>query len=458
MKTFFDQLWDVSKTYSHLLWMGLLVLGSMYFYVERGLFLDAAFILGEIVREEQLAIMVGRYGAVLTQIWPLIGLKLGVGLSTLVFMYSVSFAMIPFLVAWILYRMQQTPLLILLVGYYSLYYTESFFWTNNEIHQAVCIFLLGVGCASRDVKVQVFGFQFWMGILLVGISILTHPLMVVVVSYALVLIWLTGIVPLRNRYGFMLTLIVLFTILVKVYLSTLNWYDAQKLGFVELGLKGELVWFGPNFGAFFRDCILIYWPATLLFIIGLIWNKRHLLTNALAIIAIIAHVLLVSWVVSDFNRFYIESQWMLLSFFVLTPWLMLMKDKHYPRILHFLIILSMINAGWHIGSASSDYSARVSWLVGKVESMNQEGIDKAIIDLSQDEIKLLRMSWGLPSETLLVSGMKSFTHSMTLIDRSYFIKDVKYDQYHNCFDTVSIYRLPSRYFLLSEGPYVELAK
>ena len=447
--------WEASKSYLFLGWMGFLVLLSIYFYLERGVFLDAAFVLVEILREEQLAIMVGRYGAALTQIWPLLGMKMGLGLKGLVFIYSVSFAILPFLVAYILHRMKCTSLLLFLGCYYTFYYTESFFWTNNEIHQAVCIFLLAVGLFYKEVESFKFGIRFWVGMVLASVSIMTHPLMLIIVTYVLLLVWLTGIFKPNLKYGYLLTTMVIIVMLAKVYLSTLNWYDAQKFAFVELGLKGDLVWFGSNFTAFFSDSVFLYWPASLVFISGLVLNRQHVWVNFISFLAIIGHVLLVSWAVHEFNRFYIESQWMLISFFVLTPWTVsLFKFKVLPPILHFLLFIAMITTGWNIIRVSNDYSQRVSWITQQVEMMKEAEQDRGIIDLSLEEIRLLRMSWGLPAETLLLSSLDSYGYSVTLIDRTFFTKSVNTDQIHNCFDTISIHRLPKQYFKIQEGSYI----
>lgn len=83
-----------------------------YFFRERVALLDAAYQLFMLIYKGDFAIQSGRFGAVVTQVFPLISVKLGLSLKMVMLSYSLSFplsfvfihplAIIPFLFCWCL--------------------------------------------------------------------------------------------------------------------------------------------------------------------------------------------------------------------------------------------------------------------------------------------------------------------------------------------------------------------
>ena len=64
---------------------------ALLFYKERMAFLDASFILFYILKDGEFAIQANRFGAILTQAFPLYSSKLGFSLSTIMKVYSLGF-------------------------------------------------------------------------------------------------------------------------------------------------------------------------------------------------------------------------------------------------------------------------------------------------------------------------------------------------------------------------------
>jgi hypothetical protein len=112
------------------------------------LFADASYIVFNIINQKALAIQVGRYGSFITQAVPYLGVKLGLPLKAVIISYSASFNAFYLLVASILtFGYRQARLAILMALYYFLFISDSYFWPNNEIHQAVAWMFLFFGTA-----------------------------------------------------------------------------------------------------------------------------------------------------------------------------------------------------------------------------------------------------------------------------------------------------------------------
>src|SRR6185369_12630014 len=101
-----------------------------------------------------------RYGSFITQMVPYFAQKLHLPIKAILIGYSVSFNLFYLSVASLLvYRYKQYALGILMALYYFLFVTDSYFWTNNEIHQAVgwmfLFFGVTLNMGNKNVKMPV---------------------------------------------------------------------------------------------------------------------------------------------------------------------------------------------------------------------------------------------------------------------------------------------------------------
>ena len=108
---------DTSLRYAavgSLIALSILLLGAVVFYKERMVFSDAAHIVFYEINQGKLQIQVERYGAFITQIWPLLGSKLNLSLKAILILYSLSFNVFYLAVALILFRFRDYQLVILM--------------------------------------------------------------------------------------------------------------------------------------------------------------------------------------------------------------------------------------------------------------------------------------------------------------------------------------------------------
>lgn len=428
------------------------------FYIERISFLDAAFVLVKIINEGQPIIMVGRYGAVLTQMWPWLGVKMGFSVDSLMLIYSMSFPFLYMSIGVLLFRLKQYSWIILIGLYFVLFNTHSYFWTNNEIHQAFVLFCLGVGTVDYwiDKNVSYLKLKVLLASLIVGLSILTHPLMLIVVAYYILYNWmarrnLMNITPYSILY-----LVIIIISIFKYFLSRSNWYDGQKISSLQnISLDEIFQGFAtPEFSRFFVELPFIYPMALAMMVLWVsVAIKRRLgLLLALSLLFLVAHITMVSLVVDKFTRFYIESQWMLMTVFMGLPLVSCFNQmtNFYKNITGIVLSLSMVIWLITFSFTSKDYSERVVWLEDRIEWMHNKSINKMVIPaLKEDDRALLQMTWGLPAESLLLSTRHGKSVSFILQENVSGLLET--ENFHDCFEEVSIEKLNLGYFKFNEG-------
>ncbi len=249
-----------------IVFLAILCIFSILFYELRMYFLDAPFIVFQIIKEDAPAIMVERYGAIVTQIFPFLAQKLGLPISNVLALYSLSFNLFYLIAALLLYRLKAYHWLILLAFYQIGFATDSFFWTNNEIHQGGAYFTLAAGVFHYNESKNKSWMMYFLSSFLLFISILTHPLIIPIVIFYLGFLFANKDFSIKNRFHLGIGLFSILLCLIKYLLSKVNWYDGGK--FTELSSKPLSSWmsFGgkPAAQAFFPDLVSCHWPALLI--------------------------------------------------------------------------------------------------------------------------------------------------------------------------------------------------
>ena len=123
-----------------------LLILSFFTYRERMLFTDPAWVAFNIINTKSLLITEYRIGTFITQIFPLIGVYLGLSLKAILILYSIShylfFLAIAILVGTV---WKQKWLAILLALYLTVFVSDLYYWPNNEVHQGLGWMFLFLG-------------------------------------------------------------------------------------------------------------------------------------------------------------------------------------------------------------------------------------------------------------------------------------------------------------------------
>lgn len=128
-------LWSGTATYATLAVL------AVVFYKERTVFIDIAFHLFYILKDNALAIQNNRFGAVFTQIFPLLTSRLGLSLSQVMIAYSLGFVVYYATVFFLCLRLSRPHALMLLL-FNVLMVTDTFYWIQSEFSQGVAFSIL----------------------------------------------------------------------------------------------------------------------------------------------------------------------------------------------------------------------------------------------------------------------------------------------------------------------------
>ncbi len=431
-----------------------LCIGAAVFYQERMTFVDAPFILFKILQEDKLAIMVGRFGSAVTQVVPWFCGRMSADLSATMLAYSLSFNLFYLLAGYLLFRMRQYPLVILLACYHTLFVTDVYFWTNNEVHQGITWMCLAWGCWFAAGGATGTRRIMWYAVsaLLMFTAIFCHPLLIPACLFLLGFYLIAGNMSWRSTSSWFAAIFLLAVAGLKYWSSTRNWYDSAKIAVLqEASATGWQEAFGaPVMRAFWEELLHYHWGALIIMLASLwLLVLRRWLVCAWIWGFGIAYLALVAIVFPEFIRFYIESQWMPLALFWAAPVVYLVLPAWNRR--RALILFSAVFLAWGVQMwrPVQLFRQRLQWHDSVLDRMEEKGLTKLVL-LEPDSaaLDLIIMPWGLPVESLLRSVQRGRPRAMTFFagqperasqDRAVFV---------SCFDSLRIGEMNHRYFNL----------
>jgi len=352
---------------------------------------------------------------------------------------------------------------IILAFYQIGFATDAFFWTNNEIHQGVCYLSLSAGVwyyAHAEIRSHTWLHRILAAVLLF-VAILTHPLIIPVVVFVLGFMFLVKELSIHRNEDIGLVVFSFVACLVKYFLSKSNWYDGDKLN--QLSGQSLSSWVSfmdkPAAQVFFPELLFNHWSAlivSLLMAIVLIRQKLYLILVWVLGFSLI-YMITISMIIFDYTRFYAESQWMVIGIFIALPLLYQVKNVSTSiinRVSIFVFVIWLFNM---VGPYKS-FSQRYEWQLSILDKMETKGIDKLILsDVSSQTIDTLKMSWGLPVESLIIS-VAEYKKPMTFIVNQ--PERAKGDSkvFLSCFEELPIYKLNQKYFPLDSSTVYNIVK
>lgn len=398
-----------------LIYLFILLLLALFFYKERMLFLDAPWIVFHIINTKFFCIQEHRYGSFLTQLFPLIGVKLKLSINSILLLYSASFNLLYLAIGFILLRMKQYKLLILEALYFSLLLSSSFYWTNNELHQGMAWLFLLFGFVFYA-ETQQFNsvFKYLGFIILAFLSLFTHPLILLVCGFLWVFFLLNSFdKKIENKTLIIYTCLLASLAIIKYYWSKNGWYDGNK---IEMILNTNLKSFtkmlqGDALKMIAQKTIDNYWISLLIGLSGiwfLLFSKKYFQLFFI-LISIFGFTFLIALINYESpNFFYLESELMPVSIFLCIVFVWEMAKQMPVKVLFVgMILLFSVRLGYII-DASTNYTKRISYLAADVNFAITKDAQKLIIIKEKDAMARdykYTMTWALPVETLMYSAI-----------------------------------------------------
>jgi hypothetical protein len=394
----------------------LLVLAFVY-YKERALFLDSSYVLFRIVNDGHLAIQENRFGSFITQIVPLIGSKLHLSIKTIVIAYTVSFNVFYLaVISLLVFRLRQYGLAILMSLFYLLFVTDTFYWTNNEVHQGIAWMFLTLGLLQYGAS------QKWnIGILLLVLAALAFLAisshMLVVMPFAFLWFYIVfdrNISPFTLKQSIVLSLLLLLLIWLKYHYSVAQSYDGDKLKATDKISLIDIYYAAKGrFGVdFIKQCIRVYWLVPMLFCIGifsLLKDKKWWLAiiSVFGCAAYYVFMCITFTGAGYYERFHIESEWMGLGIIASAPFVLHFLPRIKPVYAMYCIALIGIVRLTYILQSSTLFTTRLQNTEKVMAVMQTKGITKLGITEEMQQLYIKNQDWALPEESILLSAMNN---------------------------------------------------
>jgi hypothetical protein len=394
----------------------LLLLGAVVFFKERVLFGDASFILFNIIEYKRFYIQEHRFGSFITQLVPVLGQKLHVPMRALLIGYSMSFNLFYLAVAsFLVFGLRRYMFAILMSLYYFLFVTDSYFWTNNELHQAVAWMFLFFGAASylNTDKSNSFGLVF-VCLVLAFLTVYTH-FVVVIPTLFLWIYFMIGNIRWRfsNTIALLLSVLLVVIIATKYMLSATQSYDGKVLhDATHFSIKDIIHSVDtPVIRMFVKRCFTIYWPALIVFALGIYslikTKQKKLLYWSLLSIAGYFLIMGLTYGKEDGSiaLFHIESEWAPIGILMATPFVCsFLPGLKTNQMLVLLCLIFSIRIGY-IAASVAKFKWRNDIKKEVFAKMKRKGITKLAIYNNSTIQKKLVLDWAIPEESILESAM-----------------------------------------------------
>ncbi len=444
----------------------LLGIGSIVFYRERMLFIDPAFITFEIINSGWFVFSEYRYGAWVTQMFPLIGSKLGISLKSILVGYSMSFYLFYLIVIYISgHVLKQYKYALLFCLYLTLMASDVYFWPNNEIHQAMGWMTLFISLWAWTVSKPRMTPKWMHGLMIGSLFFATVSHLLIIIPFGF--LWIYSNIDFIRRYKMVDNKTLIYSVLILVgitfryWLSSDSWYDGNKLDGVKNTSLDSLIDAATNAQgkSFIKLLIMRYWMVVLLTVTGLyqLVSSKQFIKVAVVLLTSIVFYLLVtlthSEAITTQNLFYFESQWMVLSIVLTTPFVMEVLPKWSKKLALSLMVIIFICQVPKLYLGYQKFSKRLDFIEMLAGNANYLSINKGYVLEPLDQDKLL-MTWGLPLETLLLTQMEDSYKTLTIKNVSKVSQlTTSPDSIHTAFKLVEIQKLNPKYFMLQKGEY-----
>lgn len=395
--------------------MALLLVGSVVYFRERMFFADASFITFNILDLHRFYIQEHRFGSFVTQLVPWLGQKFHWHLKTILIGYSVSFNAFYLLTSLVLYRMRQYSLVLLLALYYFLIVTESYYWTNNEIHQAVSWVFLAFAVHTKRINGEMgSGLYFVLFPILAFIAVFTH----FVVILPLVFLYVFGVLANEEKANMRVqttsAVILALIVGVKMAMSLNQPYDGSALQGIKKASIGDMLpaLNTPVVKMFALRCFLLYWPALIVAASGAmaLYKTRRWGQLAWLVASTTGYAVVMGLTYGHFDKnfalYHIESEWASIGVFWAAPFIFCRLAKLRGNTAIVVISILLLVRLCYIVASSGRFTQRndfKSYVLGKMRAKN---IYRLAIYSNDSLTRMLGLKWALPEETLLMSSLE----------------------------------------------------
>lgn len=462
MKGTYKNKWSFILT--GLLGLFALLLLSILFWRERVIYTDMAFHSFVMSVTKSFAIQNNRFGAALTQMFPLTAMYLELPLAAVLKWYSAGFYVLYiayFLI--IVFVLRQQEIAIVMVLYLTLLCSNSFFWAQSEYPQGMafmCVFLALTASTNHTSRLRLTK----LSLVLIGgtVTVFFHPLIVIPLTFGIVFLMLQKKVSIQT--GAVVLIYVLVLVWAKSKFIKPNPYETSKMDALDNFVKLFPDYLHTQSNLFFLQQLFSDYALYAILFLGVVYyltKRRQWFKLSFVIGATILYLLLINVTYPDlYGGIYLQNMHLTLGFFVALPVVYDLLPQFTSRVQWLLLLFVFTGRIFFIFNSHTPYTNRIEQLSTLIEKARNTNNNRHMIDAKHVPRAEPDDFWALSYETLLLSSLDGPMHAQTIE-----VEEVV-EQYPQLlkYDDVFINRwwgwdtrlFPQRYFKLSKSRYMKL--
>lgn len=443
-----------------------LLILSIVFFKERAAFVDIAFHIFYIIKDNDFAIQNHRFIAFFTQLFPLFSSKMGLSLSNIMKLYSSSFIVLNVIIfAFLSYILRLWKFALILILMNTIMVSHTFYWIQSELQQGLSLLILYFGLAyyllnSKCTDFQKYSIFSFLQVLLFAL-VFSHPMLLFAFAFITIYFMLSE----SKRYLFWGSGLISFVLMygIKLFFFKTAYDSSTSLSGIT-NLKNSLPHFFdlPSNTLFVQYCIHDYHFLILFFLLvcGFYLYRKSLIRLSLVVMFFLGYIILINASYPNgADQFYIENLYLPLSIFILFPLVFEVLDFVNPKYLVPMICILLLIRISNIYANHEIYTNRIATLEEIIENNALQSDKKIITAETKPLIDKLLMTWGTPYEIWLLSTLKSGEGSSIVISDN--VKELEWVlPYNKKFVTkwgvFDYSELPRQYFIFNDTTYYHI--
>lgn len=429
---------------------------SWIYWQERTIFIDIAYHLFALLKDQHLAIQNHRFVAVLTQAFPLLGAYIGLSLRATAQLYSVSFVgfyLFCYIVCGLL-KQYKAGLVLLFIQ--LILVTDTFYWIQSELPQGLAVLIVLVALIlSKTQQKTVKLIRFALIILTTVTVVFAHPLLLFPLLFCLLFFYVEKDLNIQKEALIFVAAIALASVIIKsVFFKTQ--YDSESMNHAK-----NLIERFPNYfrnyanKRFLIDCVKkFHWLAILgIATVLFCWKKKDWKGLLLIAIFFSGYLLLINTSYPDKGTtpFYIENMYLPLAIFIALPFVFLVLPKIKQPVVTTGYLILILTAVIRIQHYHQAYTLRLNW---EKDFLANHKHEKLIVDQHLVPMGILQMIWGTPYEFWLLSTIENEqTASLIIAEDANTLEWTTHsnNEWLSTWGTFKYNDLPRRYFKFSDS-------
>lgn len=396
-----------SGTIGHIFFFVLFAFSLMY-YKERMLAFDPSFFSFLMIQDMSFSIALGRWGAVFSEVLPLIGLKSGINLEGFLQLFSASFILlyyIYFLIIHYVYRNTRATVVLLLT--LCLTFRSTFYYSTAELYQALGLCVLFWAVLEKAVqKPKFINPQFFVAVGLIILISFFHQLAALPVLFIIGFEYLSR----KNWKSACLLSLGALTFLwfiVRIKFMSTSAYEQNKMlssadFFNNLSNLASLS--STKYVAkFILSSLLVPAITGVLVVLGLLWKKKWLPALFTVFAAGGFSVIVIVTLGKGDSEIMTENYFTVLGLFIALPLIREFYDEAKLPVVGLSVLLTLYSL-CAIQNSHHYFTTRLTYLNNLVSYARQFENKKLVISKSNLD-PIVSVPWALPFESTLLSSI-----------------------------------------------------